>query len=206
MSDVVTPKEQLTAYQRWELPAFDFAKAEGGRSATAAPSATEIEQARARAREEGREAGYAEGRQQAAKEAQRLAQMVSALNQELQQVDQKIAQDLLELSLEIARQMLQQALRVKPELLLEVVQQAVAELPHFNQHVHLILHPGDAELVRAHMGEQLGGMGWKIIESDQIARGGCRVETAHSQIDGSLAVRWQRVAASIGKSSAWLEP
>lgn len=206
MSDILTPKEQLTAYQRWELPAFDLAKAGGGRSSAVLPTAAQIEQTHMQAHEEGYQAGYTEGGQRADKEAQRMAQMMDELNQELQQIDQKIAQDLLELALEIAKQMLQQALKVKPELLLEVVNKAIHELPLFNQHAHLVLHPDDAGLVRARMGEQLSHIGWKIIESDQVGRGGCRVETAHSQIDATLATRWQRIAAAIGQNNTWLEP
>lgn len=206
MSDVMAPKEQLTAYQRWELPAFDHARAGENRSAAAPHSAAHLEQTRRQAHEEGYRAGYAEGKQRADAEALRLTQLVDALNQELQQADQKIAQDLLDLALEIAKQMLQQALKVKPELLLEVVRKAIAELPHFSQHAHLVLHPDDAELVRARLGEQLTHIGWKILESDQVGRGGCRVETAHGEIDATLPTRWQCTAASIGQNSSWLAP
>lgn len=204
MSDILAPKEQLTAYQRWELPTFDLARTGDKRPAAAPPSAAQLEQTHRQAQEEGYRAGYAEGKQRADKEAQRLVQMMDALNLELQQADQKIAQDLLDLALELAKQMLQQALNVKPELLLGVVRKAIAELPHFNQHAHLVLHPDDAELVRARMGEQLAHTGWKILESDQVGRGGCRVETAHGEIDATLATRWQRLAASIGQSDKWL--
>lgn len=207
MSDVLTPKEQLTAYQRWELPAFDLVKeAEKSCPAVELPTAAQLEQIRMQSHEEGYRTGYAEGKQRAEMETQRLAQVVNTLNQELLQLDQKIAQDLLDLSLEVARQMVYQALEVKPELLLEIVQNTVNEMPHFNQHAHLLLHPEDAELVRAHLGEQLSHTGWKIIESKQVERGGCRVETAHSQIDATLATRWQRITESIGRSNSWLAP
>ncbi|MBI5660335.1 MAG: flagellar assembly protein FliH [Nitrosomonadales bacterium] len=206
MSDLATPKERLTAYQRWELPAFDAAGARNGSAAAPMPTAAELEQARRQAHEAGYREGYAEGGQRAAKEAQRMSQMLDALNLELQRIDQQVVQGLLDLSLEISRQVLQQALKVKPELLLDVVRRAVSELPLFNQHAHLVLHPDDAELVRARMGEQLGHTGWKIIEDDQMERGGCRLETAHSQIDATLATRWQRVAASVGQDSTWLAP
>ena len=39
-----------------------------------------------------------------------------------------------------------------------------------------------------------------------MERGGCRVETANSQIDASLATRWKRVVSSIGQDNSWLEP
>lgn len=212
MSDAIA-KGRLTAYQRWELPTFDAAKEEiAAIPAATLPTAAEVEQIQQQAHEEGYQAGYAEGAQQARNEeqaarneAQRLAEIIGSLDKELQQVDQQVTQDLLDLSLEIARQMLQQALRVKPELLLSVVSEAVGELPHFSQHAHVILHPADAELVRSKMGDQLDHTGWKILEDAQMERGGCRVETAHSQIDASLATRWKRVVSSIGQDSSWLE-
>ncbi|BBJ22498.1 flagellar assembly protein FliH [Candidatus Nitrotoga sp. AM1P] len=206
MSDAVTPKEQLTAYQRWELPAFDMVKeADTPPPTIDLPTASQLEDIHIQAHEEGYQAGYAEGMKQAGTEAQRITNMLESLNKELQQVDQRIAQELLNLALEIAKQMLQQALKIKPELLLNVVHAAINELPYFNQHAHLVLHTDDAELLRTSMGEQLLHNGWKIFEDNQIERGGCRVETAHSQIDATLPKRWQRVVASIGQDNAWLE-
>ena len=212
MSDMVE-KGRLTAYQRWELPTFDMVQkvAEVVPAATL-PTAADVEHIHQQAHEEGYQAGYAEGaqkardeEQKARDEAQRLEGIIGALDNELQQVDQQVAQNLLDLSMEIAKQMLLQALKVKPELLLSVVNESINELPHFSQHAHLILHPADAELVRSKMGEKLDHTGWKIFEDPQMIRGGCRVETAHSQIDASLATRWKRVVSSIGQDNSWLE-
>lgn len=206
MSDAATSREKLTAWQRWELPAFDAKEAApqapNDPPMPVLPTAAEIEQMHQQAHDEGYRAGFAEG----AQHAQRIAMLMEGLDKELQQVDQKIAQDLLDLSLEITKQMLKQALRVKPDLLLGVVREAVASLPHFNQHAHLIVHPADAELLRTNMGEHLAHMGWKIFEDAQMEQGGCRLDTSNSQIDASLATRWKRIAASIGKDSSWLEP
>jgi len=212
MSDT-SPKGNLTAYQRWELPTFGMPKDEAGAvPAVTLPTAAEVEQIHQQAHEEGYQAGYAEGAQRARAEEQtardealRLAGIIGALDKELQQVDQQVAQELLDLSMEIAKQMLHQALQVKPELLLSIVNEAIAELPHFSQHAHLILHPADAELVRGRMGEQLDHAGWKIYEDAQMERGGCRVETSNSQIDASLSTRWKRVVSSIGQDNSWLE-
>jgi flagellar assembly protein FliH len=209
MSDMAA-KGRLTAYQRWELPTFDLVQEDVGAIPVATlPTAAEVEQIHQQAHEEGYAAGAQSARaeeQVARDEAQRLAGIIAALDIELQQVDQQVAQNLLNLSMELAKQMLLQALKVKPELLLSVVNEAISELPHFSQHAHLILHPSDAELVRGKMGEQLDHAGWKIFEDAQMERGGCRVETAHSQIDASLATRWKRVVSSIGQDNSWLEP
>lgn len=205
MSNAVTPKEHLTAYQRWELPAFDMVEKAGAVPTIGLPTAAQLEHIHIQAHEEGYQAGYAEGLKQAGTEAQRMEKMLESLNKELQQINQQVAQDLLNLALEISKQMLQQALKIKPELLLNVVRAAINELPYFNHNAHLVLHSDDAVLLRTSMGEQLLHTGWKIFEDNQIERGGCRVETAHSQIDATLPKRWQRVVASIGQENAWLE-
>ena len=200
MSNSAIPKEQTAAYERWEPTSFGTVgtgkkKIEPG---VVLPTAMQLEEIQRQAHEEGYQAGYAEG-------AQRMAALLNAMEQALQQADQAIAQDLLNLSLEVARKMVQQTLKTNPEILLNTLREAIGSLPHFNQGAHLVLHPDDATLVRASMGEQLSHSGWKIFEDTQITRGGARVETAHSQIDATLENRWQRIVASIGQDSSWIQ-
>lgn len=189
---------KLTAWQRWELPNF---QAGTRRDGVALTTASQVEEIHRQAREEGRQAGYAEGMRKAAQDSQRLAALLGALEQ---QVDEQVAQELLDLALDIARRVVQEALRVKPELLLGVVREAIGTLPHFNQGAHLVLHPDDAALVREHMGEQLTHSGWKVFEDARIERGGARIETANSQIDATLESRWNRVVAALGKDTEWM--
>ncbi|GAB1235700.1 FliH/SctL family protein [Ferrigenium sp. UT5] len=203
MSDAEAP-DQRTAWQRWELPAFTTT-----RERIELPTALELEQLQQQAQEEGRQAGYAEGRQrgyadglqQAAEATQRLQELSRVLQQ---QVDEQVVQELTGLALDIAHQVIQQSLRIQPELLLAMVREAIASLPVFNQAAHLILNPQDAQLVRAQMGEQLAHSGWKILEDARMERGNARLENANSEVDASLAARWQRVAAAMGQDAPWL--
>jgi flagellar assembly protein FliH len=199
MSDLATPEEKLTAWQRWEAPNFGAGGLRTGD--VALPTAEQIEEIQRQAREEGFQAGHAEGVQRAVQENQRLADLLGLLEQ---QMDEQVAQELLDLSLDIAKQMLHQALKINPELVLGVVREAIGTLPHFNQSAHLILHPDDAALVRERMGEQLTHSGWKIFEDARVERGGARIETATSQIDASLETRWKRVVAALGQDTTWL--
>jgi flagellar assembly protein FliH len=213
MSDAAIPKEQLTAYERWELPQFDTAQqgrshfTPGGssRRGVVLPTASQLEQLQQQAHDEGYQAGYAAGAQAAAQEAQRMAGLVQSMELALQQLDQQVAQELLGVALEVSRQMLQHALKVNPELILGVINAAISNLPHFNQGAHLVMHPDDAALVRDKMGEQLAHSGWKIFEDARIERGGLRVETAHSQIDATLATRWQHITTALGADHSWLQ-
>lgn len=209
MSSAVIPKEELTAFERWELPSFDHTgRSNNPRQTSAATTVAGLEQMRQQAHDEGyaqgHNAGYTAGIQQAQNEAMQVNNLLGNIQTALNQLDEQIAQSLLDLALQIARKMVDETLQVKPEVILKVVSEAISNLPHFNQNAHLILHPDDADLVRKHMGEPLSHSGWKIFSDAKIQRGGCRVETASSQIDGSLETRWKHIIESIGQDGSWL--
>lgn len=220
------PLAQQTAWQRWELASFGdnrptaVARAAAEKAARAAITAQLSEQI-AHSREQAHAEGYAagllagradgqaqgldEGRQAALAERACLTQLAEGLSSELTRMNELIAQDLLTLALDIAKAMLKTALDIKPELVLPVVQQALAYLPAVQLPAQLILHPKDAALVRAHIGGELASLGWQIREDPQLTVGGCRIETACNQIDASAPSRWQRIAAALGSQSAWLQ-
>ena len=210
-------KEQLTAYQRWELVSFNNTDQEptSPDKQTIAPPVNSAEQIAAQLREirqqaqnegyaAGMQAGHAAGQQQVSAETEKLQKLMLNLQVAINQIDEQLAQSLLDLSLEIAKKMLVEALQVKPEVILKIVSTAIANLPHFNQNAHLVMHPIDAELVRKNMGEQLAQAGWKIFTDEQIEQGGCRVETAHSNIDATNPARWKHIVKSIGQDRSWL--
>jgi flagellar assembly protein FliH len=209
--DASLPKEQLTAFQRWELASFDPVQKQVPVELSPAAkisAAEELNQIRKHAYEEGLaqgfQAGYTEGAQQAQQETARIQSLMQNLQIALNQTDEQLAQSLLSLSLEIAHKMTIEALQIRPEIILKVISTAISSLPHFNQNAHLVLHPTDAELVRKQMGEQLAHAGWKIFTDMKIEPGGCRVETAHSNIDATNATRWQVIVESIGQDKSWM--
>lgn len=209
--NMATPKEQLTAFQRWELDSFDpipnLASMELSPIETIAAAKlaeTQLQLAQQQAYDAGHQAGYAAGIKLAQTETARLQDLIENLQLALSQVDEQLAQSLIDLSLEIARKMLGEALKVNPEIIVKVASSAIACLPHFNQNAHLILNPGDTVLVQKLMGEQLAHAQWKVFSDAGIEPGGCRVETAHSQIDATNPARWQSIVESIGQHKSWL--
>jgi len=213
LSRPIIPKEQLSAYQRWELDSFDENQSEPG---ITLPTAEEIEQIHRNAhqegyaagRQQGHDEGYAEGYKQGMAEATEKVNLIRSIlsdaNQELARLDQEISEDLLSLALAIARQVLLQSLEVKPEKSCSLIRESIAKLPPFNQHANLRVNPEDSGLVRDQLGEQLEHTGWKIIEDERIARGGCKLETTSSHVDASLEKRWEKVTSAIAKNSKWL--
>ncbi|HTH44897.1 MAG TPA: flagellar assembly protein FliH [Oxalicibacterium sp.] len=231
MSNVI-PKEQQSAYQRWEMislgedkPRLGSLMQQADNSAHAAAAAAQAaaltaavaeqgRQAREKAHaegyaaglEEGRAAGLAQGRATAERERQTLQSIAEMFGTEVAQANELIASDMLDLSLDLAKAMLKTALNVRPELIVPLVREAIHYLPTLQQPALLHLHPDDAAIVSQYMGDEINTAGWRIVEDTHMDRGGCRVETASNQIDASTPTRWQRLAAALGKDSDWLEP
>jgi flagellar assembly protein FliH len=201
LSSNIIPKEQLSAYQRWELNSLDGSTGQ----TVPLPTAEEVENIHQQAYQEGFAAGYREGKGKVDAELARLAQLMTALDGALNQFDETLTQNLLSLALDVAKQMLREALRVRPELVLPVIREAVSSLPQASQHPHLKLHPEDAALVRSLMADELNHFHWKLIEDSRVERGGCRVETANSEIDATMENRWKRILDALGGKGAWLE-
>lgn len=227
---MVIPKEELGAYQRWQLGSFD------GKPAVAAPppaaepapaevlpaepglqlpTAEDIERIHEEARRQGYEAGLTEGRAAAADEAQQVAaeaaeryrELLAGLQQALREADQSVAEHLLGLAVEIASQISRTHIAVNEEALLPVIREAIATLPLHHGHITLRLNPADAADVRRLAGEELAQNGTQIIEDGTISRGGCLIQAGASEVDATLQTRHRRVLESIGTDpQAWLKP
>lgn len=226
------PKEKQNGYQRWEMDSLETPEClekdqdlEAGNQIeeepepdkVVPPTEEEIAAVFQRAKAEGYEAGFQEGnaagykagREAAENEVKaevvRLQSLLSKLDHDLHELDQQVANDLLDLAIALAKKVVAQALELNPQLIIPIVQEAIRNLPNVMNHPRLFLHPDDATLVNAHLGNQIELDNWQIREDPQIARGGCRIEAGGSEINASLETRWHRALAAIGQNSGWFD-
>lgn len=213
------PKSTLTAWERWELASFDSPDGATDSTRKIAASATaaeeEAQRVREQARLEGHQAGYAAGHAEGLEagkaqaeamgraEAMLLARTLENLEQRIAELNQTVADDLLALSIEVARQIVRQTVAVKPEVLMEVIHEALEQLPLLHATIHL--HPEDASLARLHAGDQLAHAGHRIHEDPKLERGDVVIEAGGSLLDASLEVRWRRVVDALGQRTAWID-
>ena len=197
----------LTAWERWELAAFDTPARPRPADSTpvpvpeARPPVEELERIREQARQEGYAAGEAAGQAAVRKAAENLAQAAQRLDAAFAGIEARVADDLLALAGEIARQVVRGELAARPEHVLAVVREALAQLPQ--QHAAIFLHPEDASLVRSYIGDALGHAGHRIHEDTRLARGDCVIEAGGSQLDATVATRWHRTVEGLGVDAAW---
>jgi flagellar assembly protein FliH len=224
MNSKVIPKEQLTAYQRWELGVLDGAderipmtadnaEAESDNPVTVAlPTAAELERLQQEAwqegyrlgMEEGRRAGFETGQKEAQAYVQRLKALSEALDAERLRQDEHVAKEILELALVLARQLLRSALQVKPDLILPVVRDALTNLPTLTGHTRIIVHPESAESIRQWLAQEHSHLSWRVVEDTTLAPGGFRIENAHSELDASMETRWREIVDCLGVTTSWL--
>lgn len=230
MAVTAIPKEQLTAYQRWEMTQFDSAgskKAAFGQStrqgdlARQAPQdeasrkVSEIlkvvqQQAYDEGYKVGLQSGFAEGLAQAEQQiANEKAQMMTLATQfslALQEKDTGIADAVLTLSLELAKAMVKTKLEIDPQAVLPIVLDAMHYLPQVQAPARLIVHHEDAKLLRTYLADELAEQHWQVLEDSAIERGGCLVETGENHIDATNEMRWKRITEGLSRHDDWHKP
>lgn len=225
-------KNNLTAWERWELASFEddapprnhplsARREEEPEPEVHIPTAEEIEQIHQQAYENGLEEGKAaghkegyeagfeagktagekEGRQAGEEASQQLLAVAQKLDAALGELDAQVAEELTALALQVAQEVLRQTLSLNPATVVTVVRDALGHLPH--QHANIYLHPTDAGLVREYAGDQLSHAGHRIHEDSRLQRGDVLIEAGGAQVDATLASRWRRVVATLGRDLPW---
>lgn len=218
----VTPlrPESEQRYRRWEPMRF-----EAGTPVDAAPpdlpsvqeavvpeirlpTADDIERMHNEAAEAGRrdgfESGYEEGTARVRMEALQINTLLEQFERAVGEFDQQVGESLVQLALEVARQVVRRELKTQPQSLLDVVREALAQLPH--QHVNIHVHPDDAQLVRTHLADQVMHAAHRVREDATLTRGGCRLDVAGTQVDATVETRWKRIVESLGLRDDWSAP
>ncbi|SCX56114.1 flagellar assembly protein FliH [Variovorax sp. EL159] len=193
-------------------------KATERNSTPAAPPAPKVDladlarirkEARTNGEAEGRIAGLAEGRKvghteglatglaAASVHAERLRALAQSLPDALRRAEGELAEAVLALALDVARQVVHRTLQAEPEWVLPLVRDMLNTEPALRGEPRLLLHPDDVALVKNSLGNEIEAAGWQVRSDDSIERGGCRVQSATGELDGSLQTRWKRVSAAL---------
>jgi flagellar assembly protein FliH len=188
--------------ERWLPPKVEGAHVPGRREERAAAPAGKapgVLQAEA--------AGYAAGLARAQAEQQpRLAQLnaqverfgahLNQLAEPLRLLDAAMERSLLALALAIGSQLARRTLRQEPAQIIAIVRECLKQLPHASRDVRVRLHPEDATVVRAQLAPVAGEHAWTLIDDATLTRGGCLIESEHSQLDARFESRLQALVAS----------
>ena len=201
MSASVIRKEDAAGLKTWEMEAFGSSNL----AKVTLPTADQIDRMHQSAHQEGFDQGYLEGGEHARAEASRLNTLLTNLQSELSKFDHMIAENVLRFALTLSQSIIRTSLEQRPELILSVVRDALAELPTPGKNRQLYLHPDDLALVSKHSAELSKSSPIELVEDKRLERGGCRIRSEYAEIDASLEKRWMHALAALGRSDTWLD-
>ena len=189
----------------WVLPAVKgpLVAHQGGASSAASLEA-EQRQAWTAGFEQGRREGLAAGATQLEMRQRELdaamgqvGTLLASMSRPLDRLDELAAAELVRLALATGTQLARRELRQDPAQVIAIIRECVNVLPASARHVRVHLHPADAAIVRERLAQPAADRAWSVVEDPVLARGGCRVITDVSQVDGRFDSRVAAVVASI---------
>ena len=204
-SDRLIAADRLVGVQPWTIGVFDAAGNTSAPKATRVtaehlPTADEVVAIEHHAREEGYRAGLAEAQDGSA----RLEALLSGVSASVARMEREMADTLVKLAVDLARQVVRETIAVRPEILVPLVNDALAGIARSADPGALHVHPLDLAIVEERLGEALAHAGWRPFGDDKVERGGCRLEFAGGEVDATVATRWGRVMAQLERDDAWL--
>lgn len=107
------------------------------------------------------------------------------------------------LALEIARQVVRQHVRHDPAAVVAVARDVLAAEPRLSGVPQLFVNPADLPVAETYLKEELEALGWTLRGDAAVEPGDCRASAASGEVDASLATRWERVAAALGRECPW---
>jgi flagellar assembly protein FliH len=168
----------------------------------------------ARAQQQAEAAGYAAGIARAQAESknllgelqrqvERFEGLIEQLAQPMRALDQDVEQALLDVAVALGTQLARRALEVDPSQMIALVRECLKALPLGTRNIRVHLHPQDAAAVRERLAQPALEGAWTLIEDPTLTRGGCLVQSEHSQLDARFESRLNAlIAAALGDARA----
>jgi flagellar assembly protein FliH len=158
--------------------------------------------------EAGNTEGLAAGKEGAIAAAQRdmkpklkdLNNLLTSLSHSLNEEDYKLEKTLMELVEQIARAVIRKELTLEPASLMTVIKETISALPPSRDHIKIHLNPLDKPF--ADQACETGGENWRVVADEEIERGGCKIETEHSEADMTVEGRIQGVLDKLYEQQA----
>jgi flagellar assembly protein FliH len=150
---------------------------------------------------QGYETGIAEGRAAGRAQADRMRALADSCAASIAALEEEAGDALLSLAIRIAKHILQDELAEHPGHLRPLLRAILRESPDDAVTLALSVHPDDEALARELLAIEAQPARWTLRADRHIERGGCIVSSSLGSIDATLATRWQRVLASLGRGS-----
>jgi flagellar assembly protein FliH len=209
------PREELSGFSAWQPGAFESEAADRGVQRPSAEPAKTAQQELAEQLHAARQAGYQDGyrdglaalenfkRSFAAQTTAQIGALVRSYGDQMDALQQQMATALASAATALARQVVRTELKVQPEQVASVAQEALDTLLLSARHITVRVHPDDHALTAQGAADTLAARGARLVADPEVSRGGCLIESDIGAIDGTIETRWRRAAAALGDETPW---
>jgi flagellar assembly protein FliH len=137
-----------------------------------------------------------EERKELKNKANQLQQCFNTLSRPLQDIDLEVEQKLTDIVFYFCKQLLGHELNEDSSHILRLIQQSVASLPVAQRNITVKLNPSDIQLLKD--GEvDINDQDWKVEVDENIAKGGCIINTSTSSVDLGIENRIKKLTSQL---------
>lgn len=147
----------------------------------------------------GYEIGFKKGEKDVKQKLSTLNKIINILKVPLDNQDSEIEQEVLNIAFSVAESIVQRELSVNREHIVDIVKEAISNLPIGDDYIDIYVNPKDVGLIQEASEQHNTPDGlsidktsktpWNILSDKKMNAGGCRIETKQSVIDYSVEQR-----------------
>jgi flagellar assembly protein FliH len=148
--------------------------------------------------EEGVAQGLAESKEQVDTQMQNLQKLIDNIQRPSDQINKEVKNELLILTTSLAKAIIKTDVQQNSEILVKAITEGIKTLPLNETNYQITLNPSDIELINEHFGAQhIKDSAWQLIESPDLERGGCHIQTNTNAVDVSIERRSEQVFSQL---------
>lgn len=130
---------------------------------------------------------------------ERVEVLMQSLDAEFQGFQSHHADRVVDLALAMARQIVRHRIDTDRATIVPLVQEVIEQMREVPGPATLLLDPLDAVLVGERLAPLLQQRQISVAPDSGVAPGGCRLVSVDAEVDATLAMRWQRLLAAMGR-------
>lgn len=143
---------------------------------------------------QGLEAGKEVSKAKTDEQMSALAALFDNVSTPVARINEEVKNELIILATSLAKAIVKTDIQHNSQILFDAINEGINTLPVNESCYKISLHPDDIALVNEHFGAQhIQDNAWQLVESGDLARGGCYINTSSNAVDVSIARRSDQV-------------
>jgi len=149
-------------------------------------------------REEGLEIGIADAKEKIDEQFLTLSTLIDNITNPTESINNDVKNELVILATNLAKAVIKTDIQQNQKILIQAIGEGIKTLPLNETRYQISLQSEDLAFVKEHFGEQhIIDNNWQLVESTELSRGGCYIQTTANAVDVSIERRSEQVFSQL---------